>query len=36
MTTGAENAGHVDAYERAQSKGIEIRQMWLATLGGWR
>ncbi len=34
MTTGAENAGHVDAYERAQSKGIEIRQMWLATLDG--
>lgn len=34
MTTGAENAGHVDAYERAQSKGIEIKQMWLATLDG--
>ena len=32
MTTGAENAGKVDSYKRAQSMGIEMRQMWLAAL----
>ena len=32
--TGAENAGRVNAYQRAQSMGIELEQMWLATLGG--
>lgn len=32
--TGAENAGRVDAYRRAQAMGIEIEQVWLATLDG--
>lgn len=32
--TGAENAGRVNAYQRAQSMGIELEQMWLATLDG--
>lgn len=29
--TGAENAGRVDSYRRAQSIGIELEQEWLAT-----
>lgn len=33
-TTGAENAGRVDAYERAELMGIELEQEWLATLDG--
>lgn len=33
-TTGAENAGRVAAYERADLMGIEIEQEWLATLDG--
>lgn len=32
--TGAENAGRVDAYRRAQAMGIELEQVWLATLDG--
>ena len=32
MTTGAENAGRIDSYKRAENKGIEIEQQWLATL----
>lgn len=32
MATGAQNAGRVDAYKRAQSKGVELEQMWLATM----
>lgn len=32
--TGAENAGRVNAYQRAQAMGIELEQMWLATLDG--
>lgn len=32
MATGAQNAGRVDAYKRAQSKGVDMEQMWLATL----
>ena len=32
MTTGAENAGRIDSYKRAESKGIDIQQMWIATL----
>lgn len=32
MTTGAENAGRVDSYKRAQDMGIETKQQWLATL----
>ena len=31
-TTGAENAGRVDAYERAEGMGINLEQEWLATL----
>lgn len=32
MATGASNAGRVDAYKRAQSKGVDMEQMWLATM----
>lgn len=32
MTTGAQNAGRVDSYKRAQDMGIEMRQTWVATL----
>lgn len=32
MTTGAENAGRVDSYKRAESMGIKLKQQWLATL----
>lgn len=32
MTTGAENAGHADAYERARDMGIEVEEFWRATL----
>lgn len=34
MTTGAENAGRVDGYKRAQKMGINVRQQWVATLDG--
>lgn len=30
--TGAQNAGRVDGYKRAQGMGIELEQEWLATL----
>lgn len=30
--TGAQNAGRVDSYKRAESMGIELEQEWLATL----
>lgn len=30
--TGAQNAGRIDAYKRAQDMGISMKQMWLATL----
>ena len=30
--TGAQNAGRVDAYKRAEDMGIELEQEWLATL----
>ena len=33
-TTAAENAGRVASYERAQKKGIKLKQEWLATLDG--
>ena len=33
-TTAAENKGRVDSYKRAQSLGIEVEQMWMATLDG--
>lgn len=32
MTTGAENAGRIDSYIRAENMGIEMKQMWIATL----
>lgn len=32
MVTGAQNAGRVDSYKRAQTMGIHMRQKWLATL----
>lgn len=32
MTTGIQNAGRVDAFERAEDMGIEMEQEWLATL----
>lgn len=34
MTTGAENAGRVNSYKRAVDMGIEMEQMWDATLDG--
>lgn len=30
--TGAQNAGRVDAYRRAQEMGIQVRKRWMATL----
>lgn len=32
--TGAQNAGRVEAYHRAEKMGIELEQEWLATLDG--
>lgn len=32
--TGAQNAGRVDSYKRAEDMGIEMEQEWLATLDG--
>lgn len=32
MTTGAQNAGRVDSYKRAEEMGIEMEQEWIATL----
>ena len=32
MTTGAENAGRIDSYIRAENMGIDMKQMWIATL----
>jgi SPP1 gp7 family putative phage head morphogenesis protein len=34
MTTGAQSAGRVDGYKRAQDMGIKTRQQWVATLDG--
>lgn len=34
MTTSAENAGRVDSYKRATDMGINMEQVWLATLDG--
>jgi len=34
MATGAQNAGRVDAYKRAEKKGIKVKQQWIATLDG--
>ena len=33
--TGAENAGRVSSYERAEELGIGMRQEWMATLDKW-
>ena len=32
MTTGAQNAGRMDSYKRAESKGIDLEVEWIATL----
>lgn len=32
MTTGAQNAGRIDSYHRAEDMGIEMEQEWRATL----
>lgn len=32
MTTGAQNAGRIDSYKRADDMGIKMEQMWRATL----
>lgn len=32
MATAAQNAGRVDAYQRAKDKGINLKQTWVATL----
>lgn len=32
MMTGIQNAGRIDAYDRANSLGIPVRKQWLATL----
>lgn len=32
--TGAQNAGRIDSYRRAEAMGIEMRQEWMATLDG--
>lgn len=32
--TGAENAGRIDSYKRAESMGIKMKQVWMATLDG--
>ena len=32
--TGAENAGRIDSYKRAEKMGIKMKQMWMATLDG--
>ena len=34
MTTSAEAAGRLDAYQEAKDMGIGLRQMWVATLDG--
>ena len=31
MATGVQNAGRIDCYKRAESKGVKMKQMWLAT-----
>lgn len=31
-TTGAENAGRLDSYERADKMGIKVKKVWMATL----
>jgi phage putative head morphogenesis protein, SPP1 gp7 family len=33
-TTGAENAGRVESYKRAEKMGIKVTQIWISTLDG--
>lgn len=32
MATGAQNAGRIDSYKRAEAMGIKMKQQWLSTL----
>ena len=32
MSTAAQNAGRVNAYKRAQDKGVDLEQMWMAVM----
>lgn len=34
ITTGVENKGRIDSYERANKKGINTKKQWIATLDG--
>lgn len=34
MMTGVQNAGRIDAYDRANKMGIPVRKQWLATVDG--
>lgn len=34
MLTSAQNGGRMDSYKRAESMGIELKKVWLATLDG--
>jgi SPP1 gp7 family putative phage head morphogenesis protein len=34
MTTSAQNGGRIDSYKRAESMGIKMLQVWMATLDG--
>ena len=34
MATGAQNAGRIDSYKRAERMGIKLKQQWLATHDG--
>ena len=34
MLTSAQNGGRIDSYKRAESMGIKLKKMWLATLDG--
>ena len=34
ISTGTQNAGRVDAYKRAEDNGVDLEQMWIATLDG--
>lgn len=34
ITTSAENAGRINSYKRAESMGIKMKKVWLATLDG--
>lgn len=34
LATGVQNVGRVDSYKRAQDMGVDLEQMWMATLDG--